>query len=111
MGERKIRELNKNLVEFWTKLLKLRKKQTKEKYEQDCYDQSLEFDQYDVTCGSLCGHFDEFNRCCWLSWWNKEEGDYCDYDLVTVDGEVYSPKELEELHDSILTVGEEVKSG
>ena len=50
-----------------------------------------------VTCGDQCGHFDAFNQCCWLSWWNKEEGDRCNYGLVIdIDGEVHTPEEWKE---------------
>jgi len=56
-----------------------------------------EYEEHDVTCGCACGHFDDFNQCCWLSWHNKQEGDWCNYGLKMIDGEVYTPKELEEL--------------
>lgn len=59
-----------------------------------------DIDTREVTCGSSCGHFDSFNQCCWLSWWNKQEGDHCNYGLVMVDGEVYTPQELEQLRGS-----------
>lgn len=59
-----------------------------------------DFEVYDVTCGNACGHYDYLNQCCWLSWRNKQEGDYCNYGLKEVDGMVYTPKELEQLRNS-----------
>jgi len=35
-----------------------------------------------LRCGEDCGNYDRLNRCCWLSWWHKEPGDSCDYNLV-----------------------------
>jgi len=59
-----------------------------------------EFETQEVTCGWQCGHFDSFNQCCWLSWWNKQEGDHCNYGLKEVDGMIFTPKELEALRNS-----------
>ena len=30
-----------------------------------------------------CSHYDELNRCCWLSWLTKSPGDPCDFDFST----------------------------
>ena len=46
----------------------------------------------DLKCGIGCPHFDGFNQCCWLSWQNHEEGDYCSYDLkIGVNGMIVYP--------------------
>jgi len=57
-----------------------------------------ELETWEVYCGSDCGHFDSLNQCCWLSWWIKHEGDWCDYGLrITAEREIYTPNELKEL--------------
>jgi len=66
-----------------------------------------EEDIHELTCSNSCGHWDEFNQCCWWSWRHKEEGDCCDYGLVVIDGEVYTPGELEELRSSASTARKE----
>jgi len=66
-----------------------------------------ELETHEVYCGSDCGHFDTLNQCCWLSWWHKQEGDWCDYGLrITAEREVYTPKELEQLRTSCQKVRE-----
>jgi len=79
--------------------------------EEDCErwqeEQFLDFETHEVTCGNACGHFDYLNQCCWLSWWTKHEGDYCNYGLIEVAGEIYTPKELEELRGSCQTTRDE----
>ena len=56
-----------------------------------------ELEIHEITCGNECGHWDELNQFCWLSWWHKQEGDRCNYGFVDVNGVTYTPKELEEL--------------
>lgn len=60
----------------------------------------MEFGEFeyveDVRCGSQCGSFDYLNLCCWKSWYNKQEGDFCDYGLVDADGVIMTQKEFEE---------------
>ena len=42
-----------------------------------------EKEYYERECGEMCSHYDELNRCCWLSWCTKSPGDPCDYDFST----------------------------
>ena len=34
-----------------------------------------------LECSSQCGSFDYLNQCCWRTWWHKEEGDHCSFNL------------------------------
>lgn len=39
-------------------------------------------DLHELECDEgQCGHYDELNRCCWLSWRNHAPGDICAYGL------------------------------
>jgi hypothetical protein len=38
-------------------------------------------DLHELECSTQCGHYDELNQCCWVSWRNQDEGDRCFYGL------------------------------
>ena len=46
----------------------------------------------ELRCGADCSHFDDFNRICWLSWHDREEGDLCMYGLkIDENGQIVYP--------------------
>ena len=39
-------------------------------------------DLHELECDEgQCGHYDELNRCCWVSWKNHAPGNFCSYGL------------------------------